>query len=61
MQNAGQTCISTERAYVEAPVYEEFVELVTEKIRGLHQGAPAGSVDLGAVIHPPSRTSWMLT
>ncbi|HTB50866.1 MAG TPA: aldehyde dehydrogenase family protein, partial [Solirubrobacteraceae bacterium] len=25
MQNAGQTCISIERAYVEAPVYDEFV------------------------------------
>jgi acyl-CoA reductase-like NAD-dependent aldehyde dehydrogenase len=31
------------------------VSLVTEKVRGLRQGAPgeAGSVDLGAVIHPP--------
>ena len=55
MQNAGQTCISTERVYVEEPVYYKFVELVTEKVRGLRQGAPAGpgSVDLGAVIHPP--------
>ena len=55
MQNAGQTCISTERVYVEEPVYAEFVDLVTEKVRGLRQGAPggAGSVDLGAVIHPP--------
>ena len=55
MQNAGQTCISTERAYVEEPIYDRFVDLVTEKVRGLRQGAPgeAGSVDLGAVIHPP--------
>jgi acyl-CoA reductase-like NAD-dependent aldehyde dehydrogenase len=55
MQNAGQTCISTERVYVEAPVYDEFVSLVTEKIGALRQGAPhgPGSVDLGAVIHPP--------
>ena len=50
MQNAGQTCISTERVYVEEPIYDEFVELVTEKVRGLRQGAPggAGSTDLGA-------------
>src|SRR5579875_1002166 len=27
MQNAGQTCISVERVYVEAPVYDRFVEL----------------------------------
>jgi acyl-CoA reductase-like NAD-dependent aldehyde dehydrogenase len=55
MQNAGQTCISTERVYVEAPVYEEFVSLVTEKVGTLRQGAPRGpgSIDLGAVIHPP--------
>jgi acyl-CoA reductase-like NAD-dependent aldehyde dehydrogenase len=38
MQNAGQTCISTERVYAEEPVYDEFVELVTEKVRGLRQG-----------------------
>jgi acyl-CoA reductase-like NAD-dependent aldehyde dehydrogenase len=55
MQNAGQTCISTERVYVEAPVYDEFVSLVTKKIGELRQGAPRGrgSVDLGAVINPP--------
>ena len=55
MQNGGQTCISTERVYAEEPIYDQFVDLVTEKVRGLHQGAPAGagSVDLGAVIHPP--------
>jgi acyl-CoA reductase-like NAD-dependent aldehyde dehydrogenase len=55
MQNAGQTCISTERVYVEAPVYDEFVSLVTKKVGDLRQGAPRGpgSVDLGAVIHPP--------
>jgi acyl-CoA reductase-like NAD-dependent aldehyde dehydrogenase len=55
MQNAGQTCISTERVYVEEPIYDEFVELVTDRMRALRQGAPggAGSIDLGAMIHPP--------
>jgi acyl-CoA reductase-like NAD-dependent aldehyde dehydrogenase len=55
MQNAGQTCISTERVYVEAPVYDEFVAKVTEKVRGLRQGKPGGpgTVDLGAVTFPP--------
>jgi acyl-CoA reductase-like NAD-dependent aldehyde dehydrogenase len=55
MQNAGQTCISTERVYVEEPIYDEFVSLVTRKVGELRQGAPhgRGSVDLGAVIHPP--------
>jgi acyl-CoA reductase-like NAD-dependent aldehyde dehydrogenase len=55
MQNAGQTCISTERVYVEEPIYDEFVSLVTRKVGELRQGAPQGpgSVDLGAIIHPP--------
>jgi acyl-CoA reductase-like NAD-dependent aldehyde dehydrogenase len=55
MQNAGQTCISIERVYVEAPVYDEFVSKVTEKVRALRVGAPhgPGSVDVGAITFPP--------
>jgi acyl-CoA reductase-like NAD-dependent aldehyde dehydrogenase len=55
MQNGGQTCISVERAYVEEPVYDEFVAKVTEKARALRQGVPSGpgSVDVGAVTSPP--------
>ena len=54
MQNGGQTCISVERVYVEAPIYDAFVARVTEKVRGLRQGAPAGpgSVDVGAITFP---------
>jgi acyl-CoA reductase-like NAD-dependent aldehyde dehydrogenase len=55
MQNGGQTCISIERAYVEEPVYDEFVAKVTEKASALRQGVPTGpgSVDVGAVTSPP--------
>jgi acyl-CoA reductase-like NAD-dependent aldehyde dehydrogenase len=54
MQNGGQTCISVERVYVEAPVYDEFVGKVTEKVKALRQGVPAGpgSVDVGAMTFP---------
>jgi len=54
MQNGGQTCISVERAYVEAPVYDAFVAKVTQKVKALRQGAPAGpgSVDVGAITFP---------
>jgi acyl-CoA reductase-like NAD-dependent aldehyde dehydrogenase len=54
MQNGGQTCISVERVYVEAPIYDEFVAKVTEKVRALRQGTPSGpgSVDVGAVTFP---------
>jgi acyl-CoA reductase-like NAD-dependent aldehyde dehydrogenase len=55
MQNAGQTCTSTERVYVEEPVYDDFVRMVAERVRELRQGVPGGpgSTDLGAVINPP--------
>ena len=55
MQNGGQTCISVERVYVEEPVYDEFVQLVTEKVGKLRQGVPTGHgvVDVGAVTFPP--------
>jgi acyl-CoA reductase-like NAD-dependent aldehyde dehydrogenase len=55
MQNGGQTCISIERVYVEASVYDEFVAKVTEKTKALRQGPPdgAGSIDVGAMTFPP--------
>ncbi len=54
LQNAGQTCISVERIYVEGDAYEPFVEKVVEKVNALRQGAPGdrATVDLGAVISP---------
>jgi acyl-CoA reductase-like NAD-dependent aldehyde dehydrogenase len=55
MNNAGQVCISVERVYVEEPVYDEFVQKVSDNVRELRQGPPEGegSVDVGAIIFPP--------
>jgi acyl-CoA reductase-like NAD-dependent aldehyde dehydrogenase len=55
MQNAGQTCISIERVYVEEPVYDAFVAKVSEKVRALRVGRPEGpgSVEVGAITFPP--------
>ena len=55
MQNSGQTCISTERVYVEAPVFDEFVEKVTSKVADLRQGHSTGpgTVEVGAMTFPP--------
>jgi acyl-CoA reductase-like NAD-dependent aldehyde dehydrogenase len=55
MQNAGQTCISVERVYVEAPIYDEFVTRVADKVRAIREGVPAGpaSVDVGSLTFPP--------
>lgn len=55
MWNSGQICISVERVYVEAPVHDEFVSLVTEKVERLRQGMdPDGSytTDIGAMCTP---------
>ncbi|AYF75489.1 aldehyde dehydrogenase family protein [Nocardia yunnanensis] len=36
--NSGQACISVERVYVEAPVYERFVDALTTAVAALKQG-----------------------
>jgi acyl-CoA reductase-like NAD-dependent aldehyde dehydrogenase len=38
MFNSGQVCISVERVYVEAPVYDEFISKLTANVRNLSQG-----------------------
>jgi acyl-CoA reductase-like NAD-dependent aldehyde dehydrogenase len=55
MQNSGQTCISTERVYVESPVYDEFVGKVTEKVAALRQGRSTGpgTQEIGSMTFPP--------
>ncbi len=56
MQNAGQTCISIERVYVEEPVYDEFVAKVAEKVRALRVGNTEGgfgTIEVGAITFPP--------
>jgi acyl-CoA reductase-like NAD-dependent aldehyde dehydrogenase len=50
--NAGQTCISVERVYVEAPVYDAFVDKLVERTQSLRQGMDTSqdySVDVGAM------------
>ena len=56
MLNSGQICISIERAYVEAPVYDEFVAKVVAKVSALRQGRPGGgpgTVEVGSMTFPP--------
>ena len=52
MFNAGQVCVSVERVYVEAPIYDEFVARLTENVRKLQQGSETESgftYDVGAM------------
>jgi len=49
--NSGQVCVSTERVYVEAPVYNEFVGKLAAKVRALKQGQEVSgfNYDVGAM------------
>jgi betaine-aldehyde dehydrogenase len=51
LMNAGQACISVERVYVEAPAYDHFMALLTERVVALRQGLDDGSFseDVGAM------------
>jgi acyl-CoA reductase-like NAD-dependent aldehyde dehydrogenase len=51
MVNAGQTCVSIERAYVEAEVYEPFLEKLRERIAALRTGSgqDPGRAEVGAI------------
>ena len=58
MFNSGQVCISVERVFVEAPVYDEFVTKLAEKVRAVKQGQENdGGVnyDTGAMATPAQR------
>jgi len=52
MFNSGQVCISVERVFVEAPVYNEFVAKLADKVRAVAQGQESGpemTYDTGAM------------
>ena len=49
LMNCGQACTSIERVYVEAPVYQKFVEKVVERVRAIRQGPSEEEVDLGSM------------
>lgn len=54
LSNSGQMCMSVERVYVEAPIYDEFVRRVVEKVKGLRQGTEKnfGEIDIGSMTMP---------
>src|SRR5436190_20060039 len=52
--DTGQICMSIERVYVEEPIYDEFVSMLTERVRQLRQGDDGRSftADVGAMTTP---------
>lgn len=50
--NAGQTCISVERVYVEASIFEEFSQIVADATTQIKLGwSPSWDLDMGSLIH----------
>ena len=49
--NAGQVCMSAERVYIEASIYEEFLYLLKQETEKLVQGTDFDS-DIGAMTYP---------
>lgn len=49
LMNSGQICTSIERVYVEAAVYQPFVDKVVARVRAIRQGPSADPVDLGSL------------
>jgi acyl-CoA reductase-like NAD-dependent aldehyde dehydrogenase len=54
LANTGQICMSIERVYVEEPIYDEFVQKLTERVDSLRQGADGRTftADVGAMTTP---------
>ncbi len=49
--NSGQACLSVERAYVEAPIYDEFLKLAAARVGSLKLGwSRDWDVDVGSLI-----------
>jgi acyl-CoA reductase-like NAD-dependent aldehyde dehydrogenase len=49
LMNSGQTCISIERVYVEAPIYQTFVDKVVARVKAVRQGHSADEIDIGCM------------
>ena len=49
LMNSGQICTSIERVYVEAPVFQPFVDKVVARVRAIRQGASENEVDIGCM------------
>ena len=53
--NAGQACTSIERVYVEAEIYDEFVQRLSDEVATLRSGVDGGEYgsEVGAITFPP--------
>jgi acyl-CoA reductase-like NAD-dependent aldehyde dehydrogenase len=54
LANSGQICVSVERVYATEPVYDRFLDALTERVSSLRQGSdrPAYTHEIGAMTTP---------
>jgi succinate-semialdehyde dehydrogenase/glutarate-semialdehyde dehydrogenase len=51
-RNTGQTCVCTNRFFIQSAVYDEFLEKITDKVKKLKVGEPfEAGVEQGPLIH----------
>jgi aldehyde dehydrogenase (NAD+) len=55
-QNAGQTCSAGSRLLVQRSIYDRFVAMVAERIKGSQAGAPAMDKDCGPLINAAQKS-----
>jgi aminomuconate-semialdehyde/2-hydroxymuconate-6-semialdehyde dehydrogenase len=48
--NCGQVCLSSERVYIERPIFERFVTALVQRARALKIGGPYEEPDMGPLI-----------
>jgi acyl-CoA reductase-like NAD-dependent aldehyde dehydrogenase len=56
LMNSGQVCVSVERVYVEAPVYDDFVAKLTRKVGKLGRAKTTAAANKTWVRWPPSHS-----
>src|SRR6185436_9396687 len=49
LMNSGQICTSIERVYVEAAVFQPFLDKVVARVKAVRQGASENEVDIGCM------------
>jgi len=49
LMNCGQICTSIERVYVEAPIYQTFVDKVVARVKAIRQGKSTDEIDIGCM------------
>jgi len=49
LMNCGQICTSIERVYVEAPIYQAFVDKIVARVKAIRQGKSSDEIDIGCM------------